>query len=101
MTVLRRDASLPSCKPTPLAAATPDSAIKAAEGVVHSVVIGAPGSAGSVLRVFDGSVAAGTKIAEFDATKVGSYLLDARCASGIHVELVDSASTIRATINWI
>ena len=65
-------------------------------GVVHSVAIGV-GAASGVVKVYDGTDANGTQIAQFTATAGICHILDAVCKTGCFVDVSGGAATVTVT----
>lgn len=77
-----------------------DQTILAEAGGVARVHITAAGAASSYVEVYDGTVAAGTRIAYLAGTAVGATVeVHVWCLAAIHVKSVDSGGNLRAIVS--
>ena len=83
-----------------IAGASADTTIKSTPGTIRRIKVWAVGAASSKVEVYDGTVAAGTKIDDILGTAVnpGDSALDVYCKTSIHVKTTDSGGAMRVTI---
>jgi len=79
-----------------------DQTIKGSPGTVRRVKVWAIGDATSKVEVYDGTVAAGTKIDDIVGTAVNPAdpPLDVYCKSSIHVKTTNPNTAMRVTITF-
>ena len=76
-----------------------DQTVLSGAGGVACVTILVAGAASSYVEVYDGTVAAGTRIGRVDGTVAGNYdAPDAWCKSSVHVKAVDSGGNMVARV---
>lgn len=71
------------------------SGSRSGPGVVHTVSVGV-GAASAVVKIYDGTDATGTQIAEFTATAAVNHVVDAVCKTGCFVDV--SAGAAKVTV---
>jgi len=86
-----------------VAGATADTEVKASPGVLARVAVTTAGAASSTVKLFDGTVAAGTQIGgDIDGTKVmAEYTYFCYFDSSLHIETVDSGAGLEVTITYL
>ena len=81
--------------------ASADTTIKSRPGHLQRVRIWAVGGASSKIEVYDGTVAAGTKLTEIPMTAFGVQNMSIWCNTSIHVKTTDSAGTARVRVDFL
>jgi len=86
---------------TVVSGAQADQTIKAGKGKWLGLRVWAVGAASSKIEVYNGTVAAGTKIDDIDGTAAGYHERNWHFSVSLHVKTTDSGGAMRVTVAYL
>ena len=90
-----------ACNWAIITGASADTTIKARPGRLRRVRVWTVGAASSKIELYDGTVAAGTKLDELVLTAVVTLDIGVYCASSIHAKTTDSGGTAKVRVDYM
>jgi hypothetical protein len=85
-----------------ISGASADTTVKGRPGRLRRVRVWAAGAASSKIELYDGTVAAGTKIDDIPLTSADvTRDLGVYCATSIHAKTTDSGGTARVRVDYM